>query len=117
MLSQYEDAEEYYSTTFHELVHSTAPEYRCNRRGEKDAHFGNDDYSREELVAEIGSAMLCTHVGIDCEKAFRNSVAYIQGWAQKLKDDNKAIIWAASRAERAAKYILNINDNGQNQRT
>lgn len=111
MLSQYEIAEEYYSTTFHEAVHSTMPESRCNRKSEqKLAAFGSEDYSREELVAEIGSAMLCNNVGIDCEKAFKNSVAYIQGWLKKLKNDNRMIVWAASRAEKAAKYILGEPD-------
>lgn len=112
MLNQYEIAEEYYSTTFHELTHSTMKESRCNRReGSKIAAFGGDDYSREELVAEIGSAMLCSYVGIDCEKAFNNSVAYIQGWIRQLSNDTKAIVWASSRAEKAARYILNIKDN------
>lgn len=112
MLNQYEIAEEYYSTTFHELTHSTMKESRCNRReGSKVAAFGGDDYSREELVAEIGSAMLCSYVGIDCEKAFNNSVAYIQGWISQLSNDTKAIVWASSRAEKAARYILNIKDN------
>lgn len=111
ILSQYEIAEEYYSTTFHEAVHSTMPENRCNRKSEqKLAAFGSEDYSREELVAEIGSAMLCNNVGIDCEKAFKNSVAYIQGWLKKLKNDNRMIVWAASRAEKAAKYILGEPD-------
>lgn len=108
MLSQYDIPEEYYSTTFHELTHSTMISCRCNRQNEgKIAAFGDENYSREELVAEIGSAMLCNRVGIDCEKAFNNSVAYIQGWLRALKNDNKFIVWAASRAEKAAKYILN----------
>ena len=107
MLSQYEIAEEYYSTTFHEAVHSTMTESRCNRKNEnKLAAFGSEDYSREELVAEIGSAMLCNAVKIDCEKAFKNSVAYIQGWLRKLKNDNRMIVWASSRAEKAARYIM-----------
>lgn len=107
MLSQYDVVEEYYSTTFHELVHSTMKESRCNRKAEnKMAAFGSADYSREELVAETGSAMLCTKVGIDCDKAFKNSVAYIQSWLKALKNDNKMIVWAASRAEKAAKYIM-----------
>ena len=110
MLSQYEIAEEYYSTTFHELTHSTMHPDRCNRKAEnKLAAFGNADYSREELVAEIGSAMLCNRVGIECEKAFTNSVAYIQAWLKALKNDNRMITWAATRAEKAAKYILNEN--------
>lgn len=107
MLTQYEIAEEYYSTTFHEFVHSTMKETRCNRRNAmKFAAFGSDDYSREELVAEIGSAMLCRKVGIDCDKAFKNSVAYIKGWLRHLQDDTHAIVWAASRAEKAARYII-----------
>lgn len=109
MLSQYQIAEEYYSTTFHELVHSTIPEYRCNRKVDNEnAFFGNEDYSIEELVAETGSAMICNAIGIDCDKAFNNSVAYIQGWLRKLKDDNRAIVRAASKAEIAAKYIMGI---------
>lgn len=107
MMSQYAIVEEYYSTTFHELTHSTMKRGRCDRKSEnKLAAFGNEEYSREELVAEIGSAMLCNYAGLDNEKAFKNSVAYIQGWLSHLKDDNKAIVWAASRAEAAAKYII-----------
>lgn len=107
MLSQHVTAEEYYSTAFHELVHSTMLEKRCNRKEDnKKVSFGSDDYSREELVAETGSAMLCSALGIDCDKAFKNSVAYIQGWLRALKGDNKAIVWASSRAEKAARYIM-----------
>lgn len=108
MLSQYAIPAEYYSTTFHELTHSTIPASRCDRVSENaSAFFGNEDYSREELVAEIGSAMLCNRVGIEAKKAFRNSVAYIKGWLKALKNDNKMIVWAAGRAEKAAKFILN----------
>ena len=108
MLSQYDNAAEYYSTTFHELTHSTLKKSRCDRESENaHAFFGNSDYSREELVAEMGAAMLCSNSGIDNKKAFRNSVAYIQSWMSALKNDTKMIVWAASRAEKAAKYILN----------
>lgn len=108
MLSQYEHNAEYYSTCFHELTHSTLTESRCNRVTENaKAYFGNADYSREELVAEMGAAMLCSVAGVDTVKAFRNSVAYIQNWIAALKNDNKMIVWAAGRAEKAAKYILN----------
>lgn len=108
MLSQYDCPEEYYSTTFHELTHSTIPACRCDRVAENEnAHFGNKVYSREELVAEMGSAMLCNWVGIEVERAFKNSVAYIKGWLKALGDDPKMIVWAAARAEKAAKFILN----------
>ena len=107
-IGQYRIVEEYYSTTFHELTHSTLKESRCNRESENaHAFFGNEDYSREELVAEMGSAMICNRLGLEAKKAFRNSVGYIQGWLKQLKNDNHMIVWAASRAEKAAKYILN----------
>ena len=109
MLSQYEIPGEYYSTTFHELTHSTMPAGRCDRKADnKTAAFGDKDYSREELVAEIGSAMLCNSAGLDNERAFKNSVAYIQSWLKVLKDDPKMIVWASGKAEKAAKYILNV---------
>ena len=111
MMSQYDIIEEYYSTTFHELTHSTMKKSRCDRENDnKFAAFGSENYSREELVAEIGSAMLCRCTGIDNEKAFKNSVAYVQGWLRALKNDNKMIVWASSRAEKAAKYIQNITE-------
>lgn len=113
MISQYDIVEEYYSTTFHELTHSTIKKSRCDRISETSgisALFGSENYSREELVAEIGSAMLCNATGIDSDKAFKNSVAYIQGWLSHIRKDNKAIVWASSRAEKAAKYIMNINE-------
>lgn len=107
MLGQYDKAAEYYSTTFHELVHSTGKESRCNREADRTrSHFGSEDYSREELVAEMGAAMLCSHSGIDDASTFRNSVAYLQNWISALKNDNKMIVWAASRAEKAARYII-----------
>lgn len=108
MLEQFISSEEYYSTTFHELVHSTLHEKRCNRKAEnKLAAFGSADYSREELVAECGSAMLCNRIGIEIPDVFKNSVAYIQGWLRKLRGDSKAIVYAAVKAEKAAKFILN----------
>lgn len=108
MLSQYAIPEEYYSTTFHEFTHSTMHKDRCDRKSENaNSSFGSDNYSREELVAELGSAMICNRIGIECEKAFNNSAAYIQSWLKALKNDPKMIVWASSRAEKAAKYILN----------
>jgi len=106
MKRQYEDIAEFYSTAFHELTHSTLIESRCNRKGAELCMFGSQEYSREELVAEIGSAMLVQTAGIDAEKAFRNSVAYLQGWAKHLKSDPRAIVVAAGKAQKACEYIL-----------
>lgn len=113
MLSQYKEKEEYYSTLFHEMVHSTGHSTRLNREEGMGNKFASHAYSREELVAELGSAMLCTNIKIDTEVAFKNSVAYIKGWASKLKEDTKAIVWAASRAEKAARYILGERENAK----
>lgn len=112
LMEQFINANEYYSTAFHESVHSTMHEKRCNRKSNNViAAFGSDDYSKEELIAEIGSAQLMSVAGIETPKTFKNSSAYIQSWLAVLKNDIKFIISASSKAEKAVKYILNINDN------
>ena len=105
-LPQYKIKEEYYSTLYHELTHSTGIEKRCNRKIDSVAAFGDFSYSKEELVAEIGSAMSLNRLGIECEKAFKNSVAYLQGWLKALKDDKKMIVVAAGQAQKAVDYIF-----------
>lgn len=110
LLSQYAIAEEYYSTLFHEMTHSTGHTSRLDRLT-KTAAFGSQTYSREELVAEMGSAFMLAKLGIDCEKAFTNSVAYLQGWLRALKNDKKMIVVAAGKAEAAVEYILNGKKN------
>ena len=110
LFEQFTDANEYYSTAFHESVHSTMKESRCNRaedRKGKLVAFGSDEYSKEELVAEIGSASLMNIIGIETPKSFKNSSAYIQNWLSVLKNDVKFIVSASSKAEKAVKYILN----------
>lgn len=94
---QFESEAEYYSTFFHEMVHSTGAETRLNRIS-KEAFFGNESYSKEELVAEIGSAFMMNDLSI--EGAFNNSCSYIDGWLSKLKKDPKMIISASSKAEK-----------------
>lgn len=109
MISQYAEVAEYYSTTFHEITHSTGAANRLNRKGITGvAAKGDETYSREELVAEMGAAMLCNVTGIDCKKAFRNSVAYIQSWARHIKNHAKMFVIAAGQAEKAAKFIQGI---------
>ncbi len=109
LFEQFTDANEYYSTAFHESVHSTMKESRCNRaedRKGKIVAFGSSEYSKEELVAEIGSANLMNILGIETNKSFRNSSAYIQGWLSKLRSDVKFIVSASSKAEKAVTFIL-----------
>lgn len=110
-MSQYKEIAEYYSTLFHEMVHSTGHQSRLNRLQSTNLNFGSDDYSKEELVAEMGSAFIANKVGIDCKKAFKNSVAYIQSWSEKLREDKFLFVSAASKAEAAVNYIINGNIN------
>lgn len=110
LMEQFKDASEYYSTAFHEATHSTMKETRCNRmedRKGKLVAFGSDEYSKEELIAEIGSANIMNILNIETKKSFRNSTAYIQNWLEVLKNDVRFIVSASSKAEKAVKYILN----------
>ena len=107
MKEQYKLINEYYSTTFHELTHSTGHKNRLDRlKSGQNAAFGSENYSKEELVAEIGSASIMNLLGIETKKTFRNSAAYIQNWLQVLKNDSKFIVSAAGRAEKAVNYIM-----------
>lgn len=106
----FERVEEFYSTTFHELTHSTMHASRCNRQEErkgKKVAFGSEEYSKEELVAEIGAASLVNICGLETEHSFKNSTAYIQSWLKALKNDTNLIVSACARAEKAVNYILN----------
>ncbi|OKZ75725.1 MAG: antirestriction protein [Clostridiales bacterium 36_14] len=108
MKEQYQYINEYYSTTFHELIHSTRHKKRLNRlETSAVASFGSETYSKEELVAEIGSATLLNILEIETQRTFTNSVAYIQNWLTVLRNDNHFIISASSQAEKAIDYILN----------
>lgn len=110
-ISQYSSTAEYYSTAFHEAVHSTGHQKRLNRfSSDKVAAFGSCDYSKEELVAEIGAACLVHSQGLETPASFQNSAAYIDSWLSALKNDKQMVIGAASRAEKAVKMILNEKD-------
>lgn len=100
--------EDYYSTLFHEIVHSTGHASRLNRDGITTYNpFGSKGYAKEELIAEIGASMLCGHAGIDAN--IENSAAYIGGWLKALNDDKTLIVKAASSAETAVNYIQGVD--------
>ena len=101
----FNSAEEYYSTLFHELTHSTGHTKRVGRDGiEKLNTFGSESYSKEELIAEMGAAMLCGVAGIE-RKTLSNSAAYLKSWIDVLKSDSRMVVSAASQAQKAADYI------------
>lgn len=100
---------EYYSTKFHELIHSTGHTSRLNRAGVTKGEFGvfgSTTYSKEELVAELGAVILLGTAGIDQPEIFKNNAAYIQHWLSVLREDNKILISAAAQAQKAADHIL-----------
>jgi antirestriction protein ArdC len=102
----------YHQTLFHELVHATGHGSRLGRLSplSKDRHERLKEYSLEELVAELGSAYLSAHCGLDA--AHEQSAAYIDGWSKALsKKDNVAwVVRAAGQAQKAADYILDEKD-------
>lgn len=100
------EAEGYYSTAFHEMGHSTGHPSRLARDGHLEGHrFGDESYSKEELVAEMTAAMLCGFTGIEQETLPR-SAAYLSSWVSALKGDTHLIVQAAGQAQRAADFIL-----------
>jgi antirestriction protein ArdC len=106
--TSFNSAEEYYSTLFHELIHSTGHPKRLNRKElvEHDG-FGGKNYSKEELTAEFGAAFLCSVAGIQT-KTIDNSAAYIQNWLSNLRKDKTLLIGATAKAQAAADYILHL---------
>ena len=108
MMEQFEKLEEFYSTLFHEMTHSTGHWDRLGRFEEKScaAAFGSDNYGKEELIAELGAAALCGKCGIESQDSFRNSAAYLKGWADAIKGKPELIVAAAGKADKAVEFIL-----------
>jgi antirestriction protein ArdC len=108
-IEQFNSLAEYYSTAFHELTHSTGHKSRLDRL-RATAHFGNESYSNEELVAEIGAAALMNYAEIEIASTLRNSAAYIQSWLRALKNDKRMIVTASGAASRAFAYITGTEE-------
>lgn len=101
--AQFESADAYYSTAFHELGHWTGHKSRLNREYGK--RFGDEAYAFEELVAELTAAFVCLTNGFD-NPARDDHAAYIKHWLKVLKSDKRAFITAAGAAQKAADLIL-----------
>lgn len=103
--AQFSSDDAYYHTLFHELIHSTGAEQRLNRMGVANFDgFGTDQYSEEELIAEFGASFLDATANIS--DVAKKSAAYIAGWKSKITDNPKILVHAASKAQKAADYIL-----------
>lgn len=105
LMRQFRGTSEYYSTAFHELIHSTGHPKRLDRIAAT-AFFGSEDYSKEELIAEIGAATLVNITGLETAESFKNNAAYVQNWLQVLKNDKHFIVSAAGKAEKAVNRVL-----------
>jgi antirestriction protein ArdC len=94
----------YHATLLHESVHASGHKSRLDRDFSKAKRFGDESYAFEELVAELGSAMLCAYTGIDGEMQ-ANHVSYIANWLKVLRNDKKAILTASAKAQQALDFL------------
>ena len=109
---QFDSINDYYRTLFHELTHSTGHEKRLDRG--INLMLEKEDYAKEELVAEFGAVFLSAWAGIMWYNN-KNHAAYLKGWNSAIKEaenDNKFLMKAASLAQAATDYILNLNPAG-----
>lgn len=111
-MEQFKLAEEFYSTLFHEMTHSTGHWSRLGRFKEDGcvAAFGGEDYGKEELIAELGAAALCGKCGIESRESFRNSASYLQNWTEAIQGNPSMIVAAAGKADKAVSFILGEGD-------
>lgn len=105
-LGQFKDQESFYSTFFHEIIHSTGHTSRLDR--DLTGGFGSQKYAKEELIAELGAAMVLASLGL-AQRPRLDHAQYIKSWLQALKDDSKFVVQAAGKAQKAADYALQIN--------
>lgn len=103
-ISEFKTAEAYYSTAFHEAIHSTGAKGRLNRQ--LSSVLKLHDYSKEELIAEMGSAMLMGACGIRTLSTELNSAAYMRSWIKTLENNITMVVSAASKAQAAADFII-----------
>lgn len=109
-MDSFVDADSYYKTLFHEAAHSTGHKDRLNRATlEKISKFGDKEYSREELVAEICSQYLVGVADLDPKDGMENTKAYINGWIAHLTNHEREALTAMGQASKAADYILGIS--------
>lgn len=108
-IANFQSSDSYYSSLFHELVHSTGHQERLARKGITDKiEFGSERYSKEELIAEIGASFLSSHSGI--KNTIENQSSYIKNWLQALQNDKRMVLIAASQAQKAVDWILNLKE-------
>jgi len=103
MFDAFHDNVSYYSTLAHEHTHWTSHNSRCDRQLGK--RFGDMPYAAEELIAELGAAFTCAHLGLSTEPR-EDHAQYINSWLKVLRADSKAIFTAASKAQQATDWMI-----------
>jgi antirestriction protein ArdC len=103
----------YYGVLLHELTHWSGASHRLNR--ELGTRFGDEAYAMEELVAELGAAFLCSAFGIANEPR-PDHAQYLAGWIKVLEADPGAIFTAASRAQEATQYLIQLAEDNRPRR-
>lgn len=102
----FKDGMEFYGTTIHEMAHSTGHESHLGRDGiVKIDQFGSDQYAKEELVAELTSALIGNAMGFD-SRIRENNIAYLQNWIGSLKKDPKFLKSVMSDVNKSSKMVL-----------
>jgi antirestriction protein ArdC len=104
---KFTSVEAYWATTLHEHAHWSGHSSRLNRPGiAQTSGFGGESYAFEELVAEMGAAFVCKHIGIEKEGLFDNHVKYIASWKKALTDDPSILRKACQQAGAVMRYLL-----------
>ena len=106
-------AESYYATLFHELAHSTGHDSRIGRT--LIGNMSSESYGKEELIAELASAILCNESRIDSGSVTSTSASYLDSWIKVLRGDSSLIVAAASAAQRAADFILDAKPESESE--
>lgn len=91
-----------YSTVLHELGHWTGAEHRLNR--DLSGRFGTETYAMEELVAELSAAFVCADLDVEHDPR-ENTATYLESWLKVLKQDKRAIVTAAAKAQTVSDYL------------
>lgn len=106
-LERFKQREPFYSTTLHELTHWSGHPSRLDRN--LAGRFGSQAYAAEELIAELGAAFLCAHLGITGDL---RHAGYIQNWLRLLRSDDRAVFTAAAKAQQAADFLCSLSGGG-----
>ncbi len=112
--NQFHDTEALYATTLHELCHWTGAQHRLNR--DLTGRFGDDAYAAEELVAELGAAIVCAHLDVEVSPR-ADHAHYLAHWLRILDTDPKALFTAATKAQAALDHLTALQPDTSSERT